>query len=424
MFLTSLLCIILTAINASAYDFEVDGIYYNKLSDTECGVTVPGWSESSVNTYYFGNVKIPSSVTYNNSVYTVSEIENHAFYRCKELTGVDIPNTVTTIGDRAFADCSSLTSVEIPNSVTAIGVGAFWDCSSLKKIAYPLNLNINDLPTDCKRIAYPTDGVIDSDGVIFSADKSNLFFAPIEIKAYVVPNSVTTIDDWAFVYCSSLASVEIPNSVTTIGDGAFNNCSSLASVEIPNSVTTIGDGAFNNCSSLASVEIPNSVTTIGGGAFCGCESLKMLTIGENVRTIYASAFMSCPKLIEINSKNCRNPLIKEYEGSTAAFDEIVYHNAKLFVPEESVQLYMVANDWEKFDQIEGKQFGGVGTVVADSKVVVEGNTLVVDGADGVIVEVYNTAGQLVYKGEEKRIMLPKDGLYLVKIGNQTVKVVM
>ena len=205
-------------------------------------------------------------------------------------------------------------------------------------------------------------------------------------------------------------------------------CSSLASVEIPNSVTTIGDGAFNNCSSLASVEIPNSVTTIGGGAFCGCESLKMLTIGENVRTIYASAFMSCPKLIEINSKNCRNPLIKEYEGSTAAFDEIVYHNAKLFVPEESVQLYMVANDWEKFDQIEGKQFGGVGTVVgtvvADSKVVVEGNTLDVDGADGVIVEVYNTAGQLVYKGEEKRITLPKDGLYLVKIGNQTVKVVM
>lgn len=178
------------------------------------------------------------------------------------------------------------------------------------------------------------------------------------------------------------------------------------------------------CSDLTSVEIPNLVTTIGGSAFWGCESLKMLTIGENVSTIYASAFMSCSKLIEINSKNRRNPLIKEYEGSTAAFDEIVYHNAKLFVPEESVQLYMVANNWEKFDQIEGKRFGGVGTVVADSKVVVEGNTLVVNGADGMIVEVYNTAGQLVYKGEEKRIMLPKDGLYLVKIGNQTVKVVM
>ncbi len=90
------------------------------------------------------------------------------------------------------------------------------------------------------------------------------------------------------------------------------------------------------CSGLTSVEIPNLVTTIGGSAFWGCESLKMLTIGENVSTIYASAFMSCPKLIEINSKNRRNPLIKEYEESTAAFDEIVYHNAKLFVPEESV----------------------------------------------------------------------------------------
>lgn len=85
---------------------------------------------------------------------------------------------------------------------------------------------------------------------------------------------------------------------------------------------------------------------------------------------------------------------------------------------------MVANDWEKFDQIEGKQFGEVGTVVADSKVVVEGNALVVNGADGMVVEVYNTAGQLVCNDEEKRITLPKDGLYLVKIGNQTVKVVM
>ena len=135
-------------------------------------------------------------------------------------------------------------------------------------------------------------------------------------------------------------------------------------------------------------------------------------------------FQNCPKLIEINSRNRRNPLIKEYEGSTAAFDEIVYHNAKLFVPEESVQLYMVANDWEKFDQIEGKQFGGVEAVIDDSKVVVEGNALVVNGADGMVVEVYNAAGQLVYKDEEKRIMLPKDGLYLVKIGNQTVKVMM
>ena len=115
IFLTSLLCIILTAINASAYDFEVDGIYYNKLSDTECGVTVPEWSDYSDNTYYFGNVKIPSSVTYNNSVYTVSEIGNHAFYRCKELTGVEISNSVTTIGDWAFNNCSSLTSVEIEN---------------------------------------------------------------------------------------------------------------------------------------------------------------------------------------------------------------------------------------------------------------------------------------------------------------------
>ena len=135
----------------------------------------------------------------------------------------------------------------VPNSVTTIGDGAFDYCSSLEKIAYPLNLKINGLPTNCIRIAYPTDGVIDSEGFVFSADKSKVFFAPIEIKAYVVPNTVTTIGDWAFYYCRSLESVEIPNSVTTIGGRAFQNCISLTSIVIPDSVTTIGDGAFLWC---------------------------------------------------------------------------------------------------------------------------------------------------------------------------------
>ena len=59
--------------------------------------------------------------------------------------------------------------------------------------------------------------------------------------------SVTTIGQWAFVRCSSLASIDIPNSVKTIGERAFSHCTSLASVNIPNSVTTIGEGAFNKC---------------------------------------------------------------------------------------------------------------------------------------------------------------------------------
>ena len=90
------------------------------------------------------------------------------------------------------------------------------------------------------------------------------------VKRIIVGDSVTTIGEYAFSYCSSLTSITIPNSVTTIKEYAFSNCSSLTSVTIPNSVTTIGDNAFNGCSSLTSVTIPNSVTKIGEGAFHSC----------------------------------------------------------------------------------------------------------------------------------------------------------
>ena len=87
------------------------------------------------------------------------------------------------------------------------------------------------------------------------------------IKSVVIEDGVTTIGDWAFVYCDSLTSVEIPESVTSIGNYAFYDCRSLTMVEIPSGVTTIGNGAFCSCGKLAAVEIPESVTSIGDKAF-------------------------------------------------------------------------------------------------------------------------------------------------------------
>ena len=87
------------------------------------------------------------------------------------------------------------------------------------------------------------------------------------LTSVTIPNSVTTIGEYAFAYCSGLTSVTIPNSVTSIGDWAFYKCIGLTSVTIPNSVNSIGEGAFYGCSGLTSVTIPNSVTTIGNNAF-------------------------------------------------------------------------------------------------------------------------------------------------------------
>ena len=126
--------------------------------------------------------------------------------------------------------------------------------------------------------------------------------ACIKLESIIIPDSVTTIGDFAFYQCDSLTSVTIGDSVTTIEEGAFWDCDSLTSVTIPDSVTTIGEKAFYGCSSLASVTIPNSVTTIGIDAFWGCDSLESVTIGDSVTTIGVGAFAVCNRLTEFKGK--------------------------------------------------------------------------------------------------------------------------
>ena len=124
---------IFASINVFAYDFEVDGIYYNKNSDgTSVSVTYKSYSYS-----YWGDVIIPSSVTYNGITYSITSIDYKAFSDCKYLKSVEIPNSVTKISDGAFSNCSGLTSITIPNSVTTIGNTAFYYCSGLKSVEIP-----------------------------------------------------------------------------------------------------------------------------------------------------------------------------------------------------------------------------------------------------------------------------------------------
>lgn len=118
-----------------------------------------------------------------------------------------------------------------------------------------------------------------------------------------IPNSVTSIGESAFLFCSGLTSVDIPNSVRSIGDAAFSGCTSLSSVVIPNSMTSIGFSVFYDCSSLTSVSIPNSVTLIGPSAFELCSSLKSVNIPGSVTSIGNEAFFDCSSLTSVNIPN-------------------------------------------------------------------------------------------------------------------------
>ena len=244
------------------------------------------------------SVELPNSVT---------SIGNFAFQNCTGLTSVEIPNSVTSIDDYAFYNCTGLTSVEIPNSVTSIGTNPFSGCSGLEQIEVASDNAYYDSRENCNAI------IRTSTNALVTGCKNT-----------VIPNSVTSIGDYAFVYCTGLTSVEIPNSVTSIGNDAFYYCTGLTSVEIPNSVTSIGNSAFQNCTGLTSVEIPNSVTSIGNYAFNNCTNLNsVVSFAETPPTLGNYVFYNVNKSIPV------------------------------YVPCGSSEAYQGTNRWNEFTNIMG-----------------------------------------------------------------------
>ena len=320
----------------------------------------------------------------------VVEIESSAFNGCANLTSIIIPDSITSIGDFAFENCSGLTSITIPDSVTSIGDHAFYNCSSLTSITVSENNKYFS----------------SLNGVLFNKDKTELITYPIgnERTEYTIPDSVTSIGNFAFYNCSSLTSITIPDSVASIGNSAFYNCSSLTNIKLPDVIDIISGNTFRDCSSLLNIIIPDSVTAIKECAFYNCSNLTSITIPDSVASIENSAFYNCTSLksITLNNPDCEisndkdtipeTAVICGYENSTAqAYAERYY---KRFVAIEDIGDISGNGKIDLYDAIEiAKAIMGMRTFTEEEK-------LIADFNKDVTVDLYDAI-------EIARTLLPK-----------------
>ena len=317
-FKSLLLAMILSALSLTtmAYDFMVDGIAYNKNSDGKT-LTVTYTVYNSSNNYSgLTTANIPASVSNGGITYSVTSISEYAFSYCRGLTSVTIPNSVTSIGNSAFSGCSNLTSLTIPNSVTSIDISAFYNCSGLTKLTWnAVNCSSNgDMTT------------------------SNIETVTIGNQVQVLPNN--------FVSGSKITSVTIPNSVTSISEYAFSGCSGLKRLNIPGSVSDIGYRAFAICTGLMTVRIANCTnsTVVGSEAFYHCEGLTSVILPASLSSLGARAFEGCTGLTDVT---CMRPRPVNIDASV--FENVpVNGGCDLHVPEGSKPRYEAMAVWQDF----------------------------------------------------------------------------
>ena len=172
-------------------------------------------------------------------------------------------------------------------------------------------------------------------------------------------DSVTSIGDYAFDFCSKLTSVSIPNA-TSIGAYAFGFCRELTSISFP-LATSIGESAFNGCSKLTSVSFPNA-TSIGDYAFSSCSSLTEASI-PNATSRGAYAFVSCSSLTSVSFPKATSIGRRAFSSCSALktlyigtesnnictlsnTDAIPSSVTDIYVPEALVNSYKTASVWK------------------------------------------------------------------------------
>ena len=130
------------------------------------------------------------------------------------------------------------------------------------------------------------------------------FAAKEEGKAYsftklILPDTITSIGEKAFMNCMELVEVSLPRGVSELSDYIFAGCKNLKLFVSPDGITSIGKNAFDGCSNLVAVNLSKNLKTIGDEAFRSCIKLPNIFIPRSVTSIGYDAFYDCRIMREI-----------------------------------------------------------------------------------------------------------------------------
>jgi uncharacterized protein YjdB len=240
----------------------------------------------------------------------LERIESDCFTDCRNLKSVRLPESLNYIGAQAFKG-TAISQVELSQNVAFCGEGAFSDCENLEEIS-----------------VHSDNGYYASlDGILYDKAYTKIISVPVKISGNViVPDGVQRIGDYTFSGCQ-MSGIQLPDSLTTIGNCAFSYCTNLKSIEVPDSVVSMANGVFMRCNGLekaklsASMEeipsftfhyaenletviIPNGVEIIGNYAFSNT-AITEIELPESVKELGYSVFENCTKLerIIVDEKN-------------------------------------------------------------------------------------------------------------------------
>ena len=297
------------------------------------------------------------------------------------------------------------------------------------------------------------------------------------LTSITMPNRVNSIKNSTFKGYKSLPSITIPNSVTIVGGAAFRDCSSLKSVVLSENMTSLPNfydqnankyyGFFSNCIALTSITIPNSVTHIEKNAFSGCSSLTSITC--------LSSTPPNANALEADTENCtlkvpyeayNDYLQHAYWGQFSnieTLDTNLYKKLEILVNDtlfgyvnvssgyyrvnNSITIYAIPNEGYEFTQWSDGNTENPRTICITSdttitaefrvattptpventsdsqtKIYVTNGTLHIGGLTS-DYQIYNISGQLIYRGNETSLQLPR-GIYLIIMGGETQKIVL